>query len=59
MTGVLSLARELVYSERAAHRVTVEARDRGTVYSFGPRRVDTAAVNIAVHQVKYRVYSGD
>ena len=50
VTGVLSLARDLVYSELASHRLTVEARDRGTAYSFGPRRVDTATVNIAVQQ---------
>jgi protocadherin Fat 1/2/3 len=29
----------------------VEARDRGSVYSYGPRRVDTASVTINVEQV--------
>ena len=51
VTGVLSLARTLVYSQQTGHIVTVEARDRGSVYSYGPRRVDTATVSVTVEQV--------
>ena len=52
VTGVISLARSLVYSEKAKHRITVEARDRGMDYSYGgnPRRADTATVTINVEQ---------
>ena len=52
VTGVISLARSLVYSEKAKHRITVEARDRGVDYSYGgnPRRADTASVTINVEQ---------
>ena len=38
-------------SEKTSHRLRVEARDRGLVYSYGPRRVDTASVTISVEQV--------
>ena len=51
VTGAVSLARNLVYSQQTDHRFTVEARDRGMVYSFGPRRVDKATVSINVKQV--------
>jgi protocadherin Fat 1/2/3 len=51
VTGVISLARNLVYSEKAKHRITIEARDRGMTYSYGSRRVDTATVTINVEQV--------
>ena len=55
VTGVISLARNLVYSEKARHRITVEARDRGmdlSLYGAGTaRRVDTATVTINVEQV--------
>ena len=46
-----SLTRHLVYSERKVHKLTVNAQDRGTAYSFGPRRVDSAKVTIRVAQV--------
>ena len=51
VSGIISLTRHLVYSERKVHKLTVNAQDRGTAYSFGPRRVDSAKVTIRVAQV--------
>ena len=51
VSGVISLTRPLQFSERKIHRLTVNARDRGVAYSFGPKRMDTAKVEIRVSQV--------
>ena len=51
LSGVVTLTRPLSYSERAQHVLTVEARDRGAAYSYGPRRVDKAKLTVTVTQV--------
>ena len=49
--GVISLSRPLVFADKKVHRLSVQARDRGVAYTFGPKRMDTATVSIRVKQV--------
>ena len=51
VSGVISLTRPLSYSDTREYSLQVEARDRGSTSSLGPRRVDTANVRLTVAQV--------
>jgi protocadherin Fat 1/2/3 len=51
VSGVISLTRPLSYAQAKTHQLVVEARDRGSTNSLGPRRVDTASVVLTVAQV--------
>ena len=52
VSGVISLTRPLSFSDTREYSLQVEARDRGSASSLGPRRVDTANVRITVAQVE-------
>ena len=51
VSGVISLTRPLHFSQDKTFRLAVNAQDRGVAYTFGPKRHDTARVNIRVKQV--------
>ena len=55
VSGVISLTRPLSYSDIREYSLQVEARDRGTASSLGPRRVDTANVRLSVTQVGFKL----
>ena len=55
VSGVISLTRPLSYSDTREYSLQVEARDRGSASSLGPRRVDTANVRLTVAQVDHRL----
>lgn len=59
VSGVISLTRPLSYSDTREYSLQVEARDRGTASSLGPRRVDTANVRITVAQVDHSLHQID